>query len=482
MNGWTDVYRILHLAIPNKRTNRAKKRSVRLVKRVLIATIDADDTTSRAQPLPSYPDPPQPAASASAPPCCSLWGPCSPSAPPSALADAGNPIIGTTKGDLVQNPDGTVTVYVRGQWNWLSHNSDCNFDRAATGLAMIWNDPTETGYTLTKGTVSAAGRRRDQGRQLGRPQPDRRHGPPGRPRQHPRRPAGAAPNRPSTTPTPAGRRRSRTRPTTWRGGCGREPLNHADAYTGHPWGSWGYEKSSLGTDGNIHLGYSHVYRSRDFVPKSVCVNFYDVHGGGEDQQRQTSRCPTSSDNIDVLANGDNSIETNAFNVNGGSCVHFAKITTKAIASVKLGEPIPDTATITDAFTNGTAATDGTVTFKAYKDPTTCTGAADFTSGPTAGRPRRQHRSHLRTLHAADRRHLLLGRHLPQHRRPAGDRHLDHLQRGGGDLGGRPARAPRMLVTDSTNGNSNGNIHIVGATDPRHRDALGDRQQHLHRRP
>ena len=73
----------------------------------------------------------------------------------SALADAGNPIIGTTNGDMVQNPDGTVTVYVRGQWNWLSHKSDCNFDRAATGLSMIWNDPTETGYALTGKTVSA---------------------------------------------------------------------------------------------------------------------------------------------------------------------------------------------------------------------------------------------------------------------------------------------------------------------------------------
>ena len=48
----------------------------------------------------------------------------------SALADAGNPIVGTGQGDLVKNPDGTVTVYVRGQWNWLSHDKDCNFSRA----------------------------------------------------------------------------------------------------------------------------------------------------------------------------------------------------------------------------------------------------------------------------------------------------------------------------------------------------------------
>jgi hypothetical protein len=32
-----------------------------------------------------------------------------------AFADAGNPIVGTTQGELVQNPDGTVTAYVRGQ-------------------------------------------------------------------------------------------------------------------------------------------------------------------------------------------------------------------------------------------------------------------------------------------------------------------------------------------------------------------------------
>ena len=48
-----------------------------------------------------------------------------------------------------------MTVYVRGQWNWLSHDKDCNFTRAGTGLSMIWNDTTETGYTLTKGAISA---------------------------------------------------------------------------------------------------------------------------------------------------------------------------------------------------------------------------------------------------------------------------------------------------------------------------------------
>src|SRR6266702_2515735 len=84
-----------------------------------------------------------------------LWTLAGLPAPGTAYADAGNPILGTIHGTLQPNADGTVTVFVRGQWNWLSHNSDCNFDRAASGLGMIWNDPTEPGFSVTKGTLSA---------------------------------------------------------------------------------------------------------------------------------------------------------------------------------------------------------------------------------------------------------------------------------------------------------------------------------------
>src|ERR1700693_3041574 len=73
----------------------------------------------------------------------------------SAFADAGNPINGTTTGNLVANPNGTVTVFVRGEWNWLSHHSDCNEERAGAGLGVIWNDSTEPGYTLSNGSISA---------------------------------------------------------------------------------------------------------------------------------------------------------------------------------------------------------------------------------------------------------------------------------------------------------------------------------------
>src|ERR1041385_2333734 len=71
-----------------------------------------------------------------------------------ALADAGNPIMGTIQANAVDNGNGTVTVYVRGQWNWLSHTTDCNFDRAGTGAGIIWNDSTEPGYTVSSGAVS----------------------------------------------------------------------------------------------------------------------------------------------------------------------------------------------------------------------------------------------------------------------------------------------------------------------------------------
>src|SRR5436305_15227923 len=76
-------------------------------------------------------------------------------APGTARADAGNPILGTIHGTLQSNADGTVTVFVRGQWNWLSHGSDCSFDRAATGVGLIWNDPTEPGFLVTKNSLSA---------------------------------------------------------------------------------------------------------------------------------------------------------------------------------------------------------------------------------------------------------------------------------------------------------------------------------------
>jgi len=216
---------------------------------------------------------------------------------PAAMADAGNPINGTTKGEIVQNPDGTVTVYVRGQWNWLSHNSDCNTDRAGAGLAMIWNDPTETGYTLSQGAVSAAVGVAGKNGSWADPNPIDGM-------VHPADRGNVAEALPGlggqTFNDPEAQAAGEAHPTeTWRGGCGREPLSNADAYSGHPFGSWGYEKSSVGSDGKPHLGYSHVYRSSSDIPSTICVNFYDVHGGGKagDKNFQVAN---NSKSLDVL--------------------------------------------------------------------------------------------------------------------------------------------------------------------------------------
>src|SRR5436189_4971902 len=75
-------------------------------------------------------------------------------APGTAYEDAGNPILGTIHGSLQPNPDGTVTVLVRGQWNWLPHNSDCHFDPAATRSGMIRNALTEPVVTVTTAPTS----------------------------------------------------------------------------------------------------------------------------------------------------------------------------------------------------------------------------------------------------------------------------------------------------------------------------------------
>jgi hypothetical protein len=376
-----------------------------------------------------------------------------------AFGDAGNPILGTIQGTLVTNPDGTVTVYVRGQWNWYSHNSDCNTDRAGAGVGIIWNDPTEPGYTVSGKTppniaiagspngatesgstvtlaaknaggfstlavgntikvggvkpagyngtfaVTAIGSGGDTlqytdsvtglanggGGNVTPPAPsadvgisslrsgdtvnsvDRM--------VHPSDIGNAAEGYPGFTgqtfndPSPP----DPNSYLSWKGGCGREPLTAtaspgpgggehpsntpcADGTTqcsGHPWGSWGYQPALNDGTGQ---GYKHTYAKRSDVT-TVCVNFYDVHGGGTGNKLQLVN---GAKEITVDGNGDNSIQTNAFNTSqGANCITFAgpsapTITTKASDPVTIGDPISDTATL-----SGASNPTGTITFKAY---------------------------------------------------------------------------------------------------------------------
>src|SRR3989454_418806 len=341
-------------------------------------------------------------------------------APGTASADAGNPILATIHGSIQPNADGTVTVFVRGEWNWLSHNSDCNFDRAATGVGMIWNDPTEPGFTVIKGTISAgvgvtalrgatpsAGENPkaypdtsntvdqmvhpvDRGTQV--------EGSPSGPFKSTT--AGYSSNAAGDFPfgqvfsDPATPGPTTANVMQWRGGCGRElltatasnstPSGEATATTcangtttcsGHPWGSWGYEKVT-----GMARGYSHTYAQRRDISQ-VCVNFYDVHGGGK-ANSSSFQVPGGTKEIDVNGNGDNSIQTNAFNTNqGANCVNFPFIDhTTAVTNVLVGSKIHD-----QAFIGGAAAAQVTyLQFHLFapSDPT-CAGADLYSGGRIA---------------------------------------------------------------------------------------------------
>src|SRR5436309_10389011 len=236
-------------------------------------------------------------------------------APGTAYADAGNPILGTIHGSIQPNADGTVTVFVRGEWNWLSHNSDCNFDRAATGVGMIWNDPTEPGFTVTKGTISAG--------------------------------VGVVALR-GTTPS-----------------AGENPKAFPD--------------TSNTVDQMVH----------------------PVHGGGK-ANSSSFQVPNGTKEITVNGNGDNSIQTNAFNTNqGANCVNFPFIDhTTAVTDVIVGSknhyqafagcaaaaqvtylqfhlfaPNDPTCTGTDRYTGGRIAVTGSGT--ATSDDVVATPAGDF---------------------------------------------------------------------------------------------------------
>jgi hypothetical protein len=66
-----------------------------------------------------------------------------------ARPDAGNPILGTITASIVGTTDTTVTISVKGEWNWLTHNGDCNYDRAATGAGILWGDRNGADNTRT---------------------------------------------------------------------------------------------------------------------------------------------------------------------------------------------------------------------------------------------------------------------------------------------------------------------------------------------
>jgi uncharacterized repeat protein (TIGR01451 family) len=313
-----------------------------------------------------------------------------------ALADAGNPILGTIKASTVDNGNGTITIYVRGQWNWISHGTDCNVDRAGAGVGIVWNDTTEPGYTVMKGAISAGvgisklrgGDAVNQIDELVHPS-DRGNVVEGY--------TVAGTDYPLTqkfVDPGAGAPPTAAQTAAWKGGCGREPMT-ATASKGtnpertglscangtpncldRPWGSWGYEK-------NGGLGYSHTYLTTA-LPDKVCVNFYDVHGGGKETSASFQE-PNSIKDITVDANGDNSIMTNAFDVtNGANCISLVTppVTTdihnsahQVVTAVGAGSTVHDFVTVS-------GPTSGNVTVDWFTNGT-CSGPAQSNSGNVA---------------------------------------------------------------------------------------------------
>jgi uncharacterized repeat protein (TIGR01451 family) len=316
-----------------------------------------------------------------------------------AFADAGNPITGTIRFTATDNGNGTVTIYVRGQYNWLSHKSDCNFDRAATGVGIIWNDPTEPGYTVQKGAISAgvgisrlrAGDAVNQVDEMVHPA-DRGNQVEGYTTAGADYPAGQLFADPPASASPTA-----AQVAAWKGGCGREPLTATASKGGnpertgktcadgtaacadHPWGSWGYEKSG-------GLGYAHTYL-KSALPSKVCVNFYDVHGGGN-LGAKDFQVPNGTKEITVDDNGDNSIETNSFDVTAGAnCIAIPAATVgtnihnaahQVVTAVEAGQTVHDFVKVIGAA--GTPS--GNVTVDWFTN-STCTGAPQSNSGNVA---------------------------------------------------------------------------------------------------
>jgi hypothetical protein len=270
-----------------------------------------------------------------------------------ALGDAGSPVVGTIRGTIVPDTSGSgVTVYVRGQWNWFSHTSDCNFDRAGTGVGLIWNDPNSAGYPVAKGSLTAAvgvqsstdGNVVDQ-------------------MVHPvdRGNVAQGYTTNSAGDYPVGQKFVDPSPpdpnsySSWKGGCGRAPLSSTGpagssglgaegvnlacagggSCAGRPWGSWGYSI-------NGGLGYAHHYAARSDVA-SVCANFYDVHGGGK-ADTNTFQLVKEAKEITVNENTDNSIQTDSFNADqGANCVTSPTMETAAPTNAPLGTTLTSVA-------------------------------------------------------------------------------------------------------------------------------------------
>jgi uncharacterized repeat protein (TIGR01451 family) len=229
----------------------------------------------------------------------------------SAFADASDPVPSATHlaQPIQTNPDGSHTVTVAGGtnastdpgWQWTTHHSDCNTDRAGVGVAIAWNDPTDPGNPVT-GNVN--------GKQVT---------------------IGVGTSSDNVVhPTPGPTFVDSSDFTQWRGGCG--------VFNGtYNTGTWG--------------PFSHTYPASVSGPFTICPLMYDVHG------KSSGTAPNGAGEIIAGGaghNGDNSLQSNGNTPLGNGC--FATtfhtpaikvVKTAAESAVHVGDVIHYTIQVTN---------------------------------------------------------------------------------------------------------------------------------------
>src|SRR3954471_19283051 len=69
--------------------------------------------------------------------------------PAIAAADAPDVTPNSMSASSVRRADGTIAVTIQGSWQWTTHHSNCNTDRAGVGVAIDWNDTNQPGNVVT---------------------------------------------------------------------------------------------------------------------------------------------------------------------------------------------------------------------------------------------------------------------------------------------------------------------------------------------
>lgn len=273
-----------------------------------------------------------------------------------ALANAPNPIAGSTKLDgFTVNADGSRTITVEGQWNWASQ-TNCPTARDGVGYQVAWfdgNTSNPIGQNNSPNGVLDVGDNVDNivhsidtlggSTQTGNAFFD---GVPSSYLTH---------NTTSRNPTS-------TDAKNWVSNC-----NNVDPVT----------KISSGTWGPI----SHTYPANFSGAITLCPIMYDPHGSGT-----TSGGNIGSTSVNDLIsggsghNGDNSYEGNGQN---NACLKFTiptpTITTRA-SNAQSGQPIHDVATL-----SGTAGASGTIVWNVYaSSDSTCAHSLGSVTTSTSG--------------------------------------------------------------------------------------------------